>query len=339
MDVLVCAAQVPFMRGGLELLAEGLVGAFGAAGHSAELVRIPTTWEDERILDAPLAWRMVPLNADVVVCLNFPSYFARHPRKVVWLAHQHRAAYDAIGQAWSTLGLDDDSLEVHRQLVEWDTRAIEEAAAVFTISQVVADRLARFNGVVAEPVYHPPPRAGRLRTGRSGDYVFLPTRFEVNKRPGLMVDALAACRRPVRGILAGTGGLAGEIDERVAAAGLGDRLERPGHLTDDELIDRYADALAVLYAPIEEDYGYVTLEAFLAGKPVITTTDAGGVLEWVEDGVTGIVTDGSPAALGAAIDRLADDRELASRMGRAGRERVVALDWGTVVERLLAGVR
>ena len=58
-------------------------------------------------------------------------------------------------------------------------------------------------------------------------------------------------------------------------------------MPDERLIELYANALAVVYAPIDEDYGYVTLQAFLAGKPVITSSDSGGVLEWVEDGVTG----------------------------------------------------
>ncbi|MCI3950145.1 MAG: glycosyltransferase, partial [Acidimicrobiales bacterium] len=62
--------------------------------------------------------------------------------------------------------------------------------------------------------------------------------------------------------------------------------------------------------------------------------DAGGVLEWVEHEVTGLVTDGTPGAVAAAIDRLADDRELARKLGSAGRERAAALGWDAVVARL-----
>src|SRR3954452_10795155 len=108
MDVLVCATQVPFHQGGLELHVTNLVAALCAAGHRAEAVSVPAAWDQARVLDAPLAWRMLPLDADLVIPLNFPSYFARHPNKVVWLAHQHRAAYDGLGQTWSDFGLDDD---------------------------------------------------------------------------------------------------------------------------------------------------------------------------------------------------------------------------------------
>src|SRR3954471_23414860 len=100
---------------------------------------------------------MVPIDADLVVATNFPSYFVRHPRKVVWLFHQHRGAYDAADAAWSDIGLDDESLETQRLLATWDPAALEEATRLFALSGVVADRLARFNGLAAEPLYPPPP--------------------------------------------------------------------------------------------------------------------------------------------------------------------------------------
>ena len=59
MDVIVCGAQKPFVRGGAELLQENLVAAIKAEGHRAELVRLPVGWEKGRLFDAPLAWRMV----------------------------------------------------------------------------------------------------------------------------------------------------------------------------------------------------------------------------------------------------------------------------------------
>lgn len=338
MDVLVCAAQVPWARGGLELLVENLVGALRAEGHRAEVVRLPVAWDRARLLDAAMAWRFVPLDADLVITTNFPSYFARHPRKVAWLVHQHRAAYDAVGQSWSDFGSDRDSLEVQRRLTGWDTHVLGESARLLAISKVVAHRLARFNGLTARPVYHPPPLADRLHPGRTGDYVFLPVRFAANKRPDRFVLGLAAARDGVRGVLAGSGPLHPELVDVARASGVAGRLDFRGYVDDDELVELYADCLGVIYAPHDEDYGYVTLQAFLAGKPVITAADSGGVLEWVEDGVSGLVTDGTPEGIGAAIDRLVADPEGARRMGEEGRRRASSLDWPTVV-RMLIGTR
>jgi glycosyltransferase involved in cell wall biosynthesis len=322
------------MRGGAEQAMEGLVDALERAGHRAELVRMPTAWDAGRIFDAALAWRLVPVDADLVIATNFPSYFVRHPRKVVWLFHQHRGAYDAADAAWSDLGLDDDSLETQRLLAIWDTTALEEATRLFALSGVVADRLARFNGLVAEPLYPPPPLHERLVPGEPGDTVLTVTRLERNKRPGLLVEAMAEVQRPVHAAVAGKGSAAGDLAATVERLGVGGRVDLLGFVDDDELVRRLAGALAVVYAPVDEDYGFVTLQAFLAGVPVITAADSGGVLEWVEHEVTGLVTDGSPGGVAAAIDRLAADRELAHKLGGAGRERATALGWDDVVARL-----
>jgi glycosyltransferase involved in cell wall biosynthesis len=315
---------------------ENLVSAAIAQGHRAELVQIPTAWDRERIFDAALAWRMTPIDADLVIAINFPSYFVQHPNKVVWLAHQHRGAYDGAGGPWSDFTLDDTGLELQRLLTEWDTRALLEAQKLFTSSGVVADRLARFNGLAAEPLYHPAPLWSELHGGPAGTSVFCPLRLEGNKRPGLLVDALTHLKTPTRLRLAGRGSLADGLVAQARELGVSDRLDLLGFVTDDALVEFYAEALAVVYAPFDEDYGYVTLQAFRAGKPVITAVDSGGVLEWVEDGVNGFVTDGSPEAIAAAIDRFADDPALAEKMGAVGRERVAHLDWAPVVARLTA---
>ncbi len=332
MDILVCGAQKPFMHGGAELLMENLTAALTAAGHNTELVRIPVAWEKDRIFDSPLAWRTTPVDADLVIALNFPSYFVQHPNKVVWLLHQHRGAYDAAEADWSDFGLDDYSIEMQRQLTEWDCRALSEATKLFTISDVVTARLAQFNGLQSRTLYHPPPLADRLAPGPFGDYVLSPTRLEQNKRPGRIVEALA--HSGVRAVITGRGSLAEQLQERAKAISVDDRLELPGFVSDGDLVALFANALAVVYTPADEDYGYVTLQAFLAGKPVVTAADSGGVLEWVEDGVTGIVTDGSAEQMGAAFDKLAADKDWAARLGEAGRRKVIELNWETVVESL-----
>jgi glycosyltransferase involved in cell wall biosynthesis len=100
-------------------------------------------------------------------------------------------------------------------------------------------------------------------------------------------------------------------------------------------VDLCTDALAVVYAPFDEDYGYVTLEAFLSSKPVITATDSGGVLEFVVDGSNGFICDPQAQSIAAAINLLAGDRALAARLGNAGRVRARAVTWDGVIEQLL----
>jgi glycosyltransferase involved in cell wall biosynthesis len=120
-----------------------------------------------------------------------------------------------------------------------------------------------------------------------------------------------------------------------AELGVANRITFAGEIGDRQLVDLYRGAYAVVFPPFDEDYGYITLEAFLAHKPVVTTTDAGGPLEFVEDGVTGLVAEPTPDSLADAIARLAADAPLARRLGGAGFERARAITWNGVVERLL----
>ncbi|MDH4066656.1 MAG: glycosyltransferase, partial [Acidobacteriota bacterium] len=107
---------------------------------------------------------------------------------------------------------------------------------------------------------------------------------------------------------------------------------------DDDLVALYQDALALVYVPFDEDYGLATLESFLAAKPVVTATDSGGTLEFVEDGVNGFVVNPDSAQVAEAIAALDGDRARARRMGEAGRALARGISWDTVIERLVSHV-
>ena len=93
----------------------------------------------------------------------------------------------------------------------------------------------------------------------------------------------------------------------------------------------------MFFGPFDEDYGYVTLEAMLSAKPVITCSDSGGPLEFVVPGETGHVVPPEPEAIAQAIEDLAADAALAADMGRNGRAHYESLDinWQNVVQKLL----
>lgn len=341
--VLVCEAQVPFVRGGAELHVRGLVTELTRRGYRAEKVSVPFKWypKDELLAQAA-AWRLVDLSEsngvriDLVIATKFPTYFVRHPRKVTWLFHQYRAIYDLFDTPYSEFAHTESDVRLRDRLIALDNEVLAESTRLFTNARNTAARLARYNGLAAEALYHPPPLAGQLTAGPLGDYVLSVGRLESNKRVDLIVHALAHTDRRVRLIVAGDGPLREQLVDTAARAGLADRVTWVGRVTDQQLVALYAGALAVVFPPFDEDYGYVTLEAFLARKAVVTTTDAGGPLEFVEDGVTGFVTDPTPEALGAAIGRLAADPRTAQSLGDAGYERARAITWDGVVEQLTA---
>jgi glycosyltransferase involved in cell wall biosynthesis len=273
---------------------------------------------------------------DLVIATKFPTYFARHPRKVVWLMHQHRAAYELCGTRYSDFAHTERDVALRRRLIETDAAMLLECAGRFTSAKNVSARLRTYNGVEAAPLYHPPKLTGRLRRGTSGDYMFLVTRLEHVKRVDLAIEAFLHVDPGVRLLVAGDGSAHASLNALVERLGLRGRVSLLGRVSDERLIDLYAGALGVLFTPFDEDYGYVTLEAFLSGKPVVTTTDAGGPLEFVVDGINGFACAPSPEALGAAVNRLAADRAAAARLGDSGYDRARTITWDGVVEALVA---
>lgn len=334
-SIAICALQTLFMRGGAELHVSALERELKERGYAVEVIRLPFSWAKADLLQQALVWRLLKIDADLVIGTNFPSYYVKHDNKVVWLFHQHRAVYDLYGTAFSAYGAAPDDSQIREIIGAADTRLITEARRVFTTSRNVAERLLRYNGVVGEPLYHPPPLFRSLAFEDYGDFVLMPTRFEAHKRPELLVEALCRCRSDIRAVIVGTGPQEADLRRRVGEHGLERRVEFAGFVDESTLVKLYAGCRAVLYAPYDEDYGYVTLEAFLSRKPVITTHDSGGVLEFVTDGVTGLVTEPSPEALGRAIDQLADSVGLCRRLGAAGHEAVKGITWDHVIRRLL----
>jgi glycosyltransferase involved in cell wall biosynthesis len=339
--VLVCEARVPFVHGGAELHVRGLVAELTRHGHRAEIASIPFKWyPKDALLSQAAAWRLVDLiesngvPIDAVIATKFPTYFVRHPNKITWLFHQYRAVYDLIGTPYSEFTHTEADVRLRDRLIALDAQALGESARLFANAKNTAARLARYNGIAAEPLYHPPPLAGKLRRGAAGDYVLSVGRLEANKRVSLVLAAVA-CAPGVRLVVVGDGPLLPALRAEAATLGLGDRVTFTGPIAEAALVDLYAGARAIVFPPFDEDYGYVTLEEFLAGKPVITTTDAGGPLEFVEDGVTGLVAAPTSDALGAAIARLAADAAAAIRLGDAGYERARAITWDGVVARLI----
>ena len=340
--ILVCEAQVPFVHGGAEILVRELVRELRAHGHLAELVSVPFKWyPKEEILPHAAAWRLLDLSesngrpVDVVIATKFPTYCVRHPHKVTWLVHQYRAAYELCGTPYSDFNHTEQDVGLRDTLTRLDTEMLAESRALFAIARTTAARLEKYNGLRAATLYHPPRLAPRLTAGPYGHYVLSIGRIESVKRVDLVIRAMAKADPSLQLIVAGDGTQRTNVEREAHAAGVADRVRFLGRVDDDQLIGLYAGALAVIYPPYDEDYGYVTLEAFLARKPILTCVDSGGPNEFVVDGSNGFVCEPEPEALADAMSRLAADRRLAAALGDAGYEVARRITWDGVVDALV----
>jgi glycosyltransferase involved in cell wall biosynthesis len=341
--VLVCETQVPLVRGGAELLVRQLVAELRQRGVATDRVSIPFKWyPKDEILPHAAAWRMLDLSEsngrpiDLVITTKFPTYFARHPKKVCWLVHQHRAIYELCATEYSDFAHEEIDVGLRDRIMALDERMLGECEGLYTISQTVTSRLRKYNGLDSTPLYHPPLLAPRLTPGPFGNYVLSVARLERNKRVDLAVRAMVHLPAHLRLIVVGEGSHRALIEQAADDLNLHDRITFAGAVTDDQLVALYRDALCLVYVPYDEDYGLATLEGFLAGKPVVTARDSGGTLEFVRDGQNGFVVDPDPVAIAAAVARVDANRSSAASLGAAGREVALAISWDTVIERLLS---
>ena len=332
MRIAVCLPQVPFARGGAEIFSDELVRQLQARGHEAEVVSVPFKWyPGQKVLTQAFLWRLLDLTEadgapiDLVVATKFPSYCVRHPNKVVWLLHQFRQAYELDRTELGQFSESAEDRALRRRVQRLDEKALGEARKLFATSGNVAERLRRSTGLDAEVLPHPPQELA-YRTDAYEPFVFSVGRLDRAKRIDLLIQA--AARQGIDVVVAGEG------PDRARLESLANgRVRFTGRVTEDELADLYARCRAVFYAPVDEDFGMVPFEAFLAEKPVVTTTDAGGPLDVVHERKTGRVVEPTVDAIAGA---LAIGEDEARAWGKAGKALAQRVTWDNAIDRLLS---
>ena len=345
--VAVLHTQCPYMRGGAELLVENLKNQLVLRGYDAEIIAMPFKWYPNNVLlDQYLMWRMADLTEsngqpiDLVIANKVPNYMVRHPNKVLWLMHQHRVAYDLRNNAAAGgLNTTPNGKKTMEAIVKMDNLAIPEAKGIYTISKTVTRRLEAYNGISSTPLYHPPPLAGQYYTEEYGNYILSVGRLDPNKRIDLLIRGLKFCDSHIRAVIAGSGAIRDQLEKIAEENGVKERVKFLGFVPDKELPALYANALAVCFPPIDEDYGYITLEAFLSKKPVVTCCDSGGVLEFAENGKSAIICNVDAEEIGAAFDTMYHNKRRAQEFGEAGYEKVKDIKWDHVIDELTKTIR
>jgi glycosyltransferase involved in cell wall biosynthesis len=340
MNILIPSLHVPFVKGGADLMTAGLRQALADFGHHTEIVYFPfdfcSTDHISRLMDFCRAQNLENINGYPIhklVVLQFPAYYIPHPDKVVWLMHQHRPAYDLYDPSRATRELTALRKKIH----DWDHQALAGLPDLFTMCRNISRRLARFNRIESTPLYHPPANENRFYCDDPLDVIFFPSRLETLKRQDLLIRAMAHTRSPVTAVIAGEGGQKPHLEALIQDLDLTRKVILAGHISEAEKYALYARSLGVFFGPFDEDYGYITLEAMLSAKPVITCTDSGGPLEFVTDGDTGFVVDPDPVQVAEKIDWLHARKSIAKSMGSAGRQAYLEknITWHSVAETLL----
>ena len=344
MKVAIATVQVPFIRGGAELMTENLCHNLKAKGHQVEVISIPFVFNNKNtIKDNMEYWKKQDFNhfdsgsVDTVICLKFPAYYLQHPNKVLWLMHQHRSVYDLWDTPYGDSSTDSTACALRKDIIQDDTRSLSSSTKNYTISKTVSNRLKQYNNIDSEPLYQPSPLSKILKPGNQDPYIFYPSRLEGLKRQELLIRAAAHCNTPCNILIAGTGSMSSILQHLINELQLQRRVRILGHVDTQELVSLYSNSLGVFFAPINEDYGFVTLEAMQSAKPVITCKDSGGPLEFVIDGETGYIVDPVPEQVAEKIDALYRDRNEAKNIGMNAYDTYnkMGLSWDNVANKLL----
>ena len=344
MKILVLSVRAPLVHGGAEELRDHLVRHLNLQpGVEAESMSIPFSWDPwTRLPDEMLIARNLRLGAiDRVIPIKFPAYLVEHKGRTPWLAHQYRQAYDMWDSGYSNIPDTPDGRRVRDLIRAADHDALSGLPRLFAISEA-ARRLRRYCGIEAETLSAPLNDPWLFTGGEANGAILASGRVGGLKRQSLLIRALRFAPG-VRLTIAGPPdepGTALALARLAEAEGVADRLRLDlRFLPRAELAALVNETTAVAYVPFDEDsVGYVTMEAFQAGKPVVTTTDPGGVLDLVRDGSTGWVAPPHPEPLGAALAAAIADPGRARRRGAAAHVALEALGltWPRTIERLLA---
>lgn len=349
-SILILGVKVPFTSGGQEALVHTLKKELVSRGHLVDVAELPYhPLPKEGLLNQCAHWRSIDFTSfagqkvDLVIATKFPSYFAKHPRKSLWLVHQHRAIYDLYGTRFCDFSDDPRDEALRRMLMQGDQEVLGECAYRSGISKNVVERLKKYNGLDAEALYPPLPLGNRYKTGTGEPYILSVGRLCSIKRVDMVIKALPIVHGQIRLKIVGSPdepGIMEYFTNEIAKHHLSSRIDFLGRVSDEELINLYSKAFAVYYAPYNEDYGYVTLEAFASGKPVLTASDSGGVLEFVRHQENGLIVEPTADSIGHGVNKLFEDLFVAQKLGAQGRRDLEGLGlheqgWDKVVNGLL----
>jgi len=304
------ASPIPFCRGGIENFMAGLCrGINDYTAHSAK----------------------------------YPAWNLRHRNHIIYLGHRLRGLYDTY-----PIPPEDDSLLKHspfafpgpwiKRIVHWlDNRAIrpETISHAFCTSHTIASRKVYFHpDVPPKVVYHSTVHEDYYT--KPGEHLFTVNRLDAPKRVDLMIRAYRQVTSDIPFLIAGTGP---HMPVLQSLARGDDRIRFLGDVSEEELKELYARSIGVLYTPFAEDYGLITVEAMKSSKPVITTSDSGGPLEFVKHRENGWIADPNPESLAACIQELVNETDSLAEMGRAALGTVSGISWRNTVEHVLKSYR
>ena len=330
------------VSGGAENLYTGLVKALNNAGHTAVQVDVVVDESSfEGILEAYCDCYYLDLDDyDLVISTKAPTYMVRHRNHISYLLHTIRVFYDMFDNSPQ----DKNKQQQKKLIYSFDKYGLDphRIKKHFTIGHAVSKRMKnvdQFWENINFEIIYPAPLITNFLAPQKGEFIFLPGRLHRWKRIDLLIKAMQHVNGDKKLLLAGRGEDADNLKKLVKDLGLDERVEFLGSVSDKNLLELYSKAIVVPFLPVEEDFGYITIEAFKSKKPVITCIDSGEPANILKDNISGFIVEPDPVKIAEKINYFIDNPDEAAKMGENGYNSVQNITWEDVVLRLLKDVK
>ena len=341
MKIAVVTSKSALEKGGAENFYEGLIKALRDAGHDATQIEVLADESTfEKILEAYCNCYYLDLSHfDLVISTKAPTYMVRHPNHISYLLHTIRVFYDMFDREFDSR--DRERQKQRRLIHALDKYGLKRAKKHYVIGQTVVERLraadSYYNNIDFEVLY-PAPIHSLYSESKEGEYIFMPGRLHRWKRVDLAINAMRYVSHKTKLLIAGEGEDGKALMDLTNQLGLGERVKFLGRVSDERLLKLYSKCLAVIFTPMQEDFGYIAVESFKSKKPVITCKDSGEPSLIVKDKISGFVVEPDPKKIAEMINYLVENPQEAISMGMNGHASVQEISWENVVSRLLKDV-
>ena len=241
-------------------------------GHEVERIYLPFVEDPRDMFAQMVAYRLIDLteSCDRLIAFRPPTYMLRHPCKILWFIHHFRFYYDLWNSEYRPVPDNVSGRAIRDTVFAADNATLGEARHIFTNSRTVSDRLRQFNGIASEVLYPPLRDPERFRCDGYGDEIVCISRMEHHKRQHLLIEALSYTRTPVKLCLCGVsnwGIYKRDLEALTNRLGLEERvIIEHRWITEEEKAERIAPALAVAYAPLDED-SYAAIPPWRGATP------------------------------------------------------------------------
>lgn len=312
---------------------------------------------------------------DAVISTQPPSFAIQHPKHISLFYHHMKFFYDMsdlILEVGLQQPYHHKSVQVIREI---DTISLSKVTTILAGSQTIKNRIKQFNNLsnnvdviyagIDPDIYH-------FNGQVSYEYPIVVGRHEFPKRPELFVKAMKLLPNLI-GKVVGAGGRTDDLKKidnlltytsqvgivitddivwkQMSNGKFGFEYEKhiqnakknrtssnvifTGRVSTESLFEEYSKASCVVCPAYEEDYGLTAIEAMSFKKPVIACKDGGGYAELIEDGINGFLVDPTSDAIAEAIQKIAENKEIAIRMGNAAYETSRKYTWSNTIDKLL----